>query len=151
MKESYEPYLSEQVAFVREHCPHARLYFHQTWAYELDFNGDTFAPYNNDQKLMYDKIVEALEVPRLLGLDVIPCGSVIQLIRSTLPEFDYANGGRSLCRDGYHLSLDYGRYVAAATWFVTLTGKPVTAHTSLPLDKETVDKLNTLINGFILG
>ena len=30
--ESYQPYLRELTDFVREKCPGAQLYFHQTWA-----------------------------------------------------------------------------------------------------------------------
>ena len=34
-----------------------------------------------------------------------------------------ANGGMSLCRDGFHLSLDYGRFTAAVVWYNTLVGR----------------------------
>ena len=57
-----------------------------------------------------------------IGGEIIPSGTVIQKLRETVPEFDYKNGGMSLNRDGFHLSLDYGRFAAAATWLYTLTG-----------------------------
>ena len=50
---------------------------------------------------------------------MIPCGDVIQKLR-TLPAFDYAHGGTSLCRDGFHMNCLYGRYVLAATWYMML-------------------------------
>ena len=34
MPQTYVPYLTELVAFVKEKCPKAKIYFHQTWAYE---------------------------------------------------------------------------------------------------------------------
>ena len=53
---------------------------------------------------------------------IIPVGKIIQYFRENIKEFDYQNNGLSLCRDGFHLSYDYGRFIAAATWFMTLTG-----------------------------
>ena len=53
---------------------------------------------------------------------LIPAGLVIQTLRETVPAFDYQNGGMTLCRDGYHLTLDYGRYAAAAAWYRVLLG-----------------------------
>ena len=36
MPETYMPYLTDLAALVREIQPQAKLYFHQTWAYEVD-------------------------------------------------------------------------------------------------------------------
>jgi hypothetical protein len=55
-------------------------------------------------------------------LPVIPVGSAVQKIRK-IKEFDYANGGLSLNRDGFHLTLDYGRYLAGLVWFSFFTGR----------------------------
>ena len=38
------------------------------------------------------------------------------------PDFDVRAGGLSLHRDGFHLSLDYGRYLAALVWLKYFTG-----------------------------
>lgn len=32
--ETYSPYLEELAAYVRRYCPHAKIFMHQTWAYE---------------------------------------------------------------------------------------------------------------------
>lgn len=126
MFETYEPYLSLMANMVRELQPDAKLYFHQTWAYETDADHEGFANYNNDQTEMYRRIKEASETAsRTIDAEIIPVGKVIQTLRETVPEFDYQNGGLSLCRDGFHLSLNYGRYVAAATWLHTITGKKI--------------------------
>ena len=37
----------------------------------------------------------------------------------------YNHSSTSLCRDGFHLSWDYGRFAAAATWLHTITGKKI--------------------------
>ena len=45
------------------------------------------------------------------GLDIIEVGRAIQALREQLPP-----DGTELCRDGFHLSFDYGRYAAAYVW-----------------------------------
>lgn len=128
MYETYEPYLSSLVSVVREAQPDAKLYFHQTWAYEIDANHGGFANYNNNQTEMYHRIKDTSEkAAKSICAELIPTGTVIQALRETVPEFDYKNGGLSLCRDGFHLSWDYGRFAAAATWLHTITGKKINA------------------------
>ena len=120
--DTYFPYLTELVAAVQKEQPQAALYWHQTWAYEVDSQHGGFALYHNDQQEMFRCIKETAEtVARQIGATLIPTGTVIQKLRKTAP-FDYAAGGLSLCRDGFHLTLDYGRYAAATTWLKTLTG-----------------------------
>ncbi len=124
--DSYEPYATELLSVVKKYAPNAKIYFHQTWAYELDSTHPGFVNYNNSQSKMTEKIFEASEMfCKKNDLPMIMSGRVIDALRHT-PEFDYANGGISLCRDGYHMSLDYGRYAAGAAWFKTLTGHSIT-------------------------
>ncbi len=126
MFETYEPYLSSLASVIRKEMPDVKLYIHQTWAYEIDCRLDGFPNYNNNQLEMYERIVEAVnEAATAINAKVIYTGKVIQTLRDTLPEFDYKNGGLSLCRDSYHLSLDYGRFAAAATWLYVLTGNKI--------------------------
>lgn len=120
--QSYIPYLTALADFVRENAPQANIYFHQTWAYETDVDHPHFPFYNNDQKEMFRRLKDSSEMAsKLIDAPLIPVGTVIQKLRETFSEFDYQNGGRSLCRDGYHLSFDYGRFAAAAVWFNILT------------------------------
>ena len=123
MAQTYLPYLPLLVALVREHQPQAKLYFHQTWAYEIDSDHEGFANYGGNQAEMYRRIHDCGRMSAKLVGNLIPSGDVIQTLRDTVPAFDYANGGQSLCRDGFHLSLDYGRYAVAACWLYTLTGQ----------------------------
>ena len=118
MPQTYIPYITALADFVRQNAPEAKLYFHQTWAYEIDSDHPQFHFYNNDQKEMFRRIKDSSEMAaKLIGAEIIPVGTVIQKIRETLPEFDYGNGGRTLCLDGFHLNFDYGRFTAAAVWF----------------------------------
>lgn len=124
MPESYEPYLTALYNEVKKQCPNSTVLFHQTWAYEQDADHPGFANYGNDQKEMHRKTHDTVaKIAANYGCGVIPAGDVIQYIRQHIPEFDYAAGGLSLNRDGYHLTFTYGRYAAALTWYAVLTGK----------------------------
>lgn len=120
---TYTPYLENCAEYVREKCPKAQIWFHQTWAYENDYFLDN--PRENDlkQKGMYKNVLVASKMAgETIGVPLIRSGVAIQTVRENVPEFDYKNGGISLNRDGYHLSLDYGRFIAAYTWIYELTG-----------------------------
>lgn len=117
--QTFEPYLTDLYKIVKATNPNAKVYLHKTWAYETGYNG--LLDYGGIQNDMYNKICEAYNVAsEKLSCGVIPVGDVIQNLRKNVEYFDYANGGESLTRDGYHLSLIYGRYAAAVTWFAYL-------------------------------
>ncbi len=130
--DSYEPYAAELLAAIRAYAPQAKICFYQTWAYEIDSDHGGFVNYNRSQSKMFQMITEASEAfCEKNGLTLIPSGRVVEALRHT-EAFDYANGGKSLCRDGFHMSYDYGRYAAGATWFQTLTGVPASKSTFAP-------------------
>ena len=150
--ESYQPYLTEIIDFVRKKVPEVKIYFHQTWAYETDSEHSGFLSYNNDQKQMYNSILQASEkASMLIDAQIIPVGRVVQFVRENVPEFDYANGGVSLCRDGFHLSYDYGRFLAAAVWLRTLTGINISVEKFEDFDTSVLEKLLDVVNhsGFL--
>lgn len=123
MKETYEPYLSELIAYVRQRAPHARLLMHQTWAYEIDSTHSEFGRYNHSQNEMYERLSAAYaEAAKAHGMEIIPCGDAVQAVRGREP-FIYGQGGMSLCRDGFHMSLVYGRMLLALSWYARLTGR----------------------------
>jgi hypothetical protein len=123
LPESYEPWLRCLAREVRKAQPEAKLYFHQTWAYDPDSDHVHFVNYDRDQDKMYNCIIDATTAAaKSIDAEIIPVGRVIQTLRTEAAEFDGGKGGLSLCRDGFHLSLNYGRYAAAATWLRTLTG-----------------------------
>lgn len=145
--ETYQPYLDNLVEYVKRHQPTAKLYFHSTWAYEIDSNHDFFSIYDHDQKKMYNATLQATEQAcKTINAEVIPSGKVIQALRERVPHFDYKNGGESLCRDGFHMSDTYGRYAVALTWLATLTGKRVEPMPFMGLDDELILQICQIVN-----
>ncbi|MDR1892433.1 MAG: DUF4886 domain-containing protein, partial [Oscillospiraceae bacterium] len=103
LRESYFPHLAHLSGYIHEASPDAEQLVHQTWAYETDSEHPGFAVYENSQEKMYNALCKAYRhAASVLGARLIPAGEVIQRLRTT-PEFDYSRGGRSLCRDGFHL------------------------------------------------
>lgn len=104
-----------------------KFYWHQTWAYAPRSTHQGFKKYSGDQMRMYASILYCTrkvlaDNPALTGL--IPSGTAIQDARTAL--------GPNLTRDGYHLDMIVGRYIASCTWYGVLFSAPVTLHTFLP-------------------
>lgn len=100
-------------------CPGGKVY----WAYEVDSKHDCFARYHRDQDEMYQKLrANYYKEAQKYGLDLIPCGDVIQTLRKE-KEFNVREGGISLCRDGFHMNYLYGRYALACTWLAKIFGE----------------------------
>ncbi len=131
-KESYEPFTGLLVSYIREKAPQAKLLIHETWAYDASSTHDHFLRYNRNQQEMFDKIHACYTgIAAKYDMTIIPCGEIIQQIRK-LPEFDMANGGISLCRDGFHMSFDYGRYLLACIWTKKLFGVSIKDNAFVP-------------------
>lgn len=129
---TYYPYITKLSNYVKQLAPQAEQLIHQTWAYEIDSNHSAFMNYENNQSKMYQALSASYEkVAEDLSLKVIPCGKVIQTLRSH-PIFDYETNGLSLCRDGFHMSLVYGRYAVAATWYEFIIGQSIIDNSFLP-------------------
>ncbi|MGE6218206.1 DUF4886 domain-containing protein [Nubsella zeaxanthinifaciens] len=99
--------------------PKVKYIWHQTWAYAQNSTHNGFISYNKDQMRMYDGIVDASKrVMKLVPIDIlVPSGTAIQNARTKL--------GDVLCRDGYHLDLNVGRYTASCTWYEAIFKKSV--------------------------
>lgn len=124
--ETYFPYIEQLYDVCRECQPDAKIMIHQTWAYETDSNHGAFGDYRHDQRFMYDALRDAYSsAAEKLGVGIIPSGDVVQHIRETVPEFDYKNGGLSLNRDGFHISIPLGRCLLAYVWIETITASDV--------------------------
>lgn len=124
--ETYFPYIENIIGFVKEVQPKSDILLHRTWSYEIDFNHPCFNNYNYDQQQMFSEICDTTnQVSEMFDIGVIPVGDIIQKLRDESVGFNYKNGGISLCRDGFHLSLDYGRFTAAAAWYRFLTGREI--------------------------
>lgn len=149
IEESYEPFLSNLAAEARKTQAHAKFYFHQTWAYETDSLHPGFMNYNRNQQKMFEQIaVASQKAADSICAGLIPTGSVIQKIRENVKEFDYRAGGLSLCRDGFHLSYDYGRFTAAAVWLHTLADKKIECDAFEDFDIALLSKILEKVNAF---
>jgi hypothetical protein len=92
-----------------------------TWSYQANSTHNEFYKYSNDQMIMYNAIVDAvnekvLTEPLIKG--VIPCGTMVQNLRTSYI-------GDNMTKDGFHLTVDKGRYAAGLTWYATLTGNNI--------------------------
>ena len=104
----------------------AEIVWHHTWSYAKDYDSDLYAYYGKNQKCMYDSIVSAVgTITKQNNIKrIVPSGIAIQNARYYM--------GDSLNRDGFHLAIPFGRFVAAATWAEFLTGKSVLNSTYIP-------------------
>ena len=119
--DTYEPFLGKIVAYFRENAPEARLFLHETWAYEKSSDHESFARYNRDQQEMFDRLQSAYTaMAGKYQLQLIPCGEMIQKLRKT-PYFQ-EEGDRSICRDGFHMHYLYGRYALGCMWAAAIAG-----------------------------
>lgn len=119
-----------------------KILIYQTWAYEIDSDHSGFLKYDRNQLKMHQAIDAVYEsLSKRMHLEVIPCGKVIAKLR-TYPEFDYTNGGISLCRDGFHMNLIYSRFALASTWFETLLKHSVIDNSFLPAHRDDETILN---------
>lgn len=117
LAETYGP-LEELLAYVKGLARGTPKFgWQMTWAYANGCEHDWFARYGNDQATMYEAIVCAVRerIARCEDIAaVIPSGTAIQNARTAL--------GDTLDRDGFHLSLNVGRYVAGLCVVGALTG-----------------------------
>lgn len=119
--DSYFPYLTALLEQVRKTNPNARIALHQTWAYEWGSDHPDFPRYENDQDRMFAALCAAnAQAAAQAGIrHIIPSGQIIQTLREN-PLFNVKQGGISLCRDGFHMDMIYGRYAVGACWYEAL-------------------------------
>ncbi|MBQ8374241.1 MAG: DUF4886 domain-containing protein [Clostridia bacterium] len=117
-EKTYFPYIEALAEYVRKYCPHAKIFIHQTWAYEDGSDWLHSLGYQTATE-MFEKVqacyAKAAQTIKAHG--VIPCGEAMITA--------FQNGLTNLHRDTYHASYGVGRYLLALTWYKTLTGKEV--------------------------
>ena len=146
--ETYEQGIPKLVSIIRKEVsnPHAAIVWHMTWAYATNSDHRAFPRYDRNQLKMYEAIKSCVDrAGKQFNIPVIiPSGEAVQLARGTRLN----NHGKvpasskvyELTRDGYHLTRQHGRYLAACTWFETLIkptlGKSVKGNAYQLLDTE---------------
>lgn len=126
--DTYQPYLNEFAAFVRSYVPKARVYMHQTWAYEQGSARLTQELGYRDQADMFADVKAAYEQAArdIHASGIIPSGEMMQRL--------IKNGFAPVHRDTFHAHFGYGRYALAALWFDLLTGCDVRGNAFRALD-----------------
>ncbi len=121
--------LTPLIAYIDSLTPDkTRLAWHQTWAYATDSQHSEFPNYNCNQQTMFDSIMVASSramADNPLLTFIIPSGMAIQNAR-------IASGDDDLTRDGYHLDLTIGRYIASCTWYEAIFGESVIGNSFIP-------------------
>ncbi len=117
----YYDMLEPLVAEIRAIAPEkAKIIFNMHWVGESWHTHPEIVSFNGDTAKMYEIItgIASNYLVNTKGLDLItPVGTAIQNARTSRIE--------TLNRDGYHLSLGTGRYIAALAFFKSLTGASV--------------------------
>lgn len=114
--------------------PEVKILLHQPWAYSAHADQVFFEKYyDSDREKMFNAIVNAVdEAGRLPGIDrVIPSGTAIQNGRTTYLADPFYLGDQLTKANGYSLS-DFGKFIAAATWYETVFGTDVTQNDFVP-------------------
>ena len=126
MAETYDD-LDELLSYVKGKAKGNPKYgWQMTWAYAQDTTHPAFADYDNSQEKMYNCILNAVQTKILPkgDLAVIPSGTAIQNARVVL--------GDVLTRDGFHLDLGFGRYIAGLCVVKALVGLDIDNVTFAP-------------------
>jgi hypothetical protein len=137
--ETYTPYIEYLADYVKKYCPHAKIYIHQTWAYEDGSERlKTTAGYET-AKEMFDALLLAYEkASKLINADgIIPSG------RAMLNATQMGIG--KIHRDTFHASLGAGRYLLALTWYKALMGKDISNNNFNNFDVEVTDKEREIV------
>ncbi len=114
--------------------PDMKILLHQPWAYSTHTDQLFFEKnYDSDQEKMFNAIVNATdEAGKLPGIyRVIPSGTAIQNGRTSYLADPLYLGDQLTKADGYSLS-DFGKFIAAATWYETIFGTDATQNDLVP-------------------
>lgn len=132
---TYQPYLNELVAYVRQYAPNAKIVIHQTWAYEKNswkLSGAGYGSTEND-KMLADIIATIDQAAEDVGADyIIPSGELFGLLLE--------NGVTKLYRDTFHATYGIGRYALGLLWYRALTGNDVSGNTFSDFEETVTDQ-----------
>ncbi len=113
-EETYEPFASILIGYIRKNAPTAEILIQQTWAYREDH--EMFKDGKLNQQSMYDGLKAAYDkLAQRYGLRIIPSGDAYQAARKLPrwtftfpdPKFDYAHPAPGALPD-QHASLNVG-------------------------------------------
>lgn len=128
-EDSFYPYIYEVSAYVREKLPKAKIYIHQTWAYEHGCERVFEVTDGKGAEAMLDGIRKSYKRAKdeIKADAIIPSGELMELL--------YQNGASKIYRDTFHASKGLGRYAIALLWFKLFTGRSVLNNSFCELDE----------------
>ena len=129
-EDTYYPYLNEIADYVRSKLPNAKIYMHQTWAYERGCPRSFEITDGKGAEFMLEGIRSAYKRAKdeIGACAIIPSAEMMELLRKADVSKIY--------RDTYHASLGLGRYALGLLWFKLFTGRSVLNNGFDTLDEE---------------
>ena len=145
---TYDPYLTSLITYVnsKKTNPDAQLLWHMTWAYDESYASTSGY---GSQSVMYERIIGATQqviVPNSAFSMILPSGTAIQNARTSFI-------GDTFNRDGYHLDYNYGRYLAALTWYHKISGESIDDISYIPgnsFSKEYLEVIKESVKNAVL-
>ncbi len=133
-EESFYPYIHEVADYVRAKLPKAKIYIHQTWAYEHGSPRSFEVTDGRGADFMLEGIRHSYaRAKREIDAEaIIPSGELMELL--------YKNGATKIYRDTFHLSYGLGRYATGLLWFKLFTGRSVLNNSFSRLDESVSDR-----------
>lgn len=143
-----QAYISELSGYFREQFPLSKLYWQQTWSYQVGYNKDgyvmdTAEKQRQDKQSMREYSIMVCEK---FDMQRVPSGEAWQIIRdggydNLCARLAYNNG----LGDNYHDGdIGGGQYLNACVWFEVLTGQSCVGNTYRPdytLEEDLIVKL----------
>ena len=126
-EESYFPYITELAAYVRRLAPTAKIYIHQTWAYEAG-SKRLLKNYNTPDEMLsdiikaYDKAAESINADGIIRSGEM----MLSLVRNGIP---------TVHLDTVHASTGLGSYALGLLWYHTLCEKCIMGNTFCDFDE----------------
>ena len=116
----YYDKLQQLVNEISALAPNAKIYFNMHWVGESHHTHPEIRSFDGDTARMYEIITDIVKnkVSETEGLyGITYAGTAVQNARTARIE--------TLNRDGYHLSLGLGRYIAALAFYACVTGEDI--------------------------
>ncbi len=151
--DSCNPYAEKLVNLIKKSHPKAKLYFHETWAYQVGWNRNGVEITDSAMQQLHQKNISAAckQVCLDLNLPMIPSGSAWSIARKHPQIGDVlcnkGPNGDNTIGDFYHDGdTGGGQYLNACVWFEVLTGKSCIGNTWRPDYELNEAKISALQN-----
>ncbi len=144
--ESFEPYGTELIEYIKKHAPNAEIVIHQTWGYNK--HEHRLKSWGMTPEEMTERVISTYKgfSEKHGGLRLIPCGELFAKANQTALTQD-GKPASIYARDGYHASA-HGEYFLGCIWYNFLFKEDVSPTAFKPDDvsTEAAEFLRTLAN-----